>query len=196
MTHNSSVNPPTARRRNRCRLAISFVEVIIALFCVTMFAVMIGATIPIATRANSNNRTYAAALAICAHKLQQCQSAGFTAMTGPLLGQSGRLIVDGTPSTPASNAGGASVASFEFSDTESLWQTFPSGTTSAGTKSTGSLRPVGTLSIAPYAPSLISGSGAAAIYGLIQVTATITWYDSKGLSHSVSLDTMVPREAM
>ena len=161
-----------------------------------MFAIMIGTTVPIAARANSNNQTYAAAASICTHKLHQCQSAGFTAMTGPLLGQSGRLIVDGTPATPSTNAGGASVASFEFSDTEMLWQTFPSGATTSGVKSTASTRPVGTLAITPYVPSLISGSGASAIYGLIQVTATITWYDNKGRVHSISLDTMVSREAM
>lgn len=157
---------------------------------------MIGSTVPVALRADSTNRTFATAASICAHKLRQCQAAGFTAMTGPLLGQSGRAIVDGNPTTPATNTGGASIASFEFSDTESLWQTFPSGATTAGVKSTGSQRPVGTLSITPYAASLISGSGSSAIYGLIQVTASITWYDQRGVAHTFSMDTMVPREAM
>lgn len=188
--------PQWGVHRPRTLHAISLIEVLIALFCVLMFAVMIGSTVPVALRADSNNRTFAAAAAICAHKLRQCQAAGFTAMTGPLLGQNGRAIVDGAPSAPTSNSGGAATASFEFSDTEKLWQTFPSGSIPPGIKSMGGQRPVGTLSLAPYAPSLISGSGASAIYGLIQVTATVTWYDARGLSHTFAMDTLVPREAM
>ena len=178
--------------KNRPVYSISLIEVLVALFCMVVLVLMVGTAVPLAIRGNQNNQAFMVATTACLHKLRQCQAAGFTAMTGPLLGQSGRQIVDGTPTTPASNSGGGQTGSFAFTDTDTLWKVMPSGLNPDGTKNTGTFRPQGSLTIAPYTPSLISGTN----YGLIQVTATVLWYDTRNLPHRISMHTMVPREPM
>ena len=168
----------------------TIVEVVMAMFVLSMMALMCAAVIPAATRSSHYTADYSQAQSLVMHKINQVQEAGYTNMNGPGLGQSGQDVVDGTPTSPtaSANAGGSQSASFEFTTTDNLWRYFPGGANSSGTASTASNRPRGFLSIAPYSPSSVSG-----VYDFIQVTITVQWTDARGRTQNYGATTLVAR---
>lgn len=156
---------------------------------------MVASVIPITAQAVRYSTDFSQAQTVVMKKIAQVQEAGYTNMTGPLLGQNGLDIVDGTPTTPAANANGDQTGSLEFTTTDNLWRFFPGGITSSGTQDTTSAtRPRGFIFFTPYTPSLISGSSPAA-YGTIRVTVVIQWWGwgSRGRMHSYTASTLVSR---
>lgn len=137
---------------------------------------LLAVLLPVTARAVRYSTDFNQAQSITLKKLAQLQEAGFANMTGPSLGQSGLQVVDGTPSTPATNDRGDETASFEFSTTDRLWTFFPGGANADGTQNTvGARRPRGYVFLEPYNPSAITGSSPTT-YSLIRATVVVQWW--------------------
>jgi prepilin-type N-terminal cleavage/methylation domain-containing protein len=173
-----------ARRRKRIS-GFTLLEVVLAVMIFSAMAMMFAAAMPLAARSVRYGNDWAQASSLVMHKINQLQEAGYTAMTGPGLGQSGAGIVDGTPTAPSTNANGNQSGSFEFTTTDNLATYFQGGSSADTTK-----RPRGYLTIAPYTPSLNS---ATSVYSMIQATVRIVWTDARGRQQSFALTTLVPR---
>lgn len=151
-------------------------------------AVLVVTTLWATLRSNSQASSFVVARSLVTSKLSQLQAAGYPNINGPGLGQNGAKIVDGSPTSPSEldNSNGAASATFEFTSTNQLAQYFP--------KSSQSDAPKGLLYIAPYTPSkvtLVSGDA----YPLIRATVQVQWRDSRGMFHSFSESTLIPRTA-
>ena len=185
----------STKRGLRTGAGFTLIEVMFALMVFMAMVVMVAAVIPITARAVRYSTDYNQAQILVMKKIAQIQEAGYTNMTGPLLGQNGLDIVDGTPSTPATNAQGDQTASFEFTTTDNVWRFFPGGATSSGTQDTTSTqRPRGYIFIAPFTTSAISGTSPTA-YGTIRVTVVVQWWGwgSRSRMQSYSATTLVSR---
>lgn len=183
------------RKQGTRAAGFTIIEVMFALMIFMAMVLMVASVIPITAQAVRYSTDFSQAQTVVMKKIAQVQEAGYTNMTGPLLGQSGLDIVDGTPTTPATNANGDQTGSLEFTTTDNLWRFFPGGMTSTGTQDTTSAtRPRGFIFFAPYTPSLISGSSPA-VYGTIRVTVVIQWWGwgSRGRMHSYTASTLVSR---
>jgi type II secretory pathway pseudopilin PulG len=164
----------------------SLTEVLLSLVLVVAMGVMLAITLRASARSNHQSGGFLVARTLVSSKLSQLQVAGYAALNGPGLGQSGARIVDGTPDSPTAleNAQGAASATFEFTQTNKLGQYFP-GESSP-------LPPRGLLYLAPYAPSKIT-TPAGDSYLLVRATALVEWHDSNGVFHTFSQTTLVPR---
>jgi hypothetical protein len=155
--------------------------------------ILVASVVPISLRTARYSSDFTHAASLVQHKINQLQDAGYTGITGPSLGQSALKIVDGTPSAPATNANGDQSATFEFTDTDKLWQYFSGGMSSAGNQVVGATSPRGYLYIAPYTPSASLNGAGATEYGLIRATVTVQWWTNKGKMQSFSGTTLIPR---
>lgn len=174
-------------------------EVVLAMLILVMMVVLVAAVVPVTVRMARSNSDYSQASSLVLHKLSQLQEAGYQNMSGPALGQSRLAIVDGNPTTPASNLNGDQSGSFEFTQTDLLWQYFSGGTDAAGNRVTGSRSPHGYLYIAPYAPSvttITSGGTTTTVYTLIRVTVTLQWWTLSGRMQSFSATALLPRTSV
>ena len=174
-------------------------EVVLALLVFLMMIVLVAAVIPVTVRLARSNADYNQSASLVLHKLSQLQEAGYQNMSGPALGQNNLAIVDGTPTTPASNLSGDQASTFEFTQTDLLWQYFSGGMDDSGDQVTGSRSPHGYLYIAPYPPSattVTSGSSTITVYGLIRVTVTIQWWTAGGQMQSFSATALLPRASV
>ncbi|WP_309721785.1 hypothetical protein [Armatimonas sp.] len=180
-------------RNKRVKNAFTILEVVLALVVLMFMAIMVTAVVPISLRTVRTSSDFTQATSLVQHKVNQLQDAGYTNLTGPGLGQNGLEIVDGTPGTPATNTLGNATATFEFTDTDKLWQYFAGGMDDTGARVTNATSPRGYLYIAPYAPSSYTNAAGATEYGLIRATVTVQWWTSKGQIQSFSATTLIPR---
>lgn len=183
----------TPRRRRR-QGGFSIVETMLALIIFTLMTMMVAAVLPTAARSSRMGNDYSQAVTVVLHKINQLQETGYSRMTGPQLGQSGLDVVDGTPSSPASNANGDQSASFEFTTTDNLLSYFP-GSNGGDANS----KPHGYIDIAPWTPSASTDTSSGTpvtIYGMIQATVRIVWTDTHGASRNFSMTTLIPRTPM
>lgn len=183
-------------RKPRCQAkGFTIIEVMFALMIFMAMVLMVASVIPITAQAVRYSTDFNQAQTVVMKKIAQIQEAGYNNMTGPLLGQNGLDVVDGTPTTPASNSNGDQTGSLEFTVTDNIWRFFPGGTTTAGAQDTSSLtRPRGFIFFAPYTASAISGTSPT-VYGTIRVTVVVQWWGwgSRGRMHSYSASTLVSR---
>ena len=173
--------------------AFSIIEVVLSLIVLMFMVILVAAVIPTSLRNTRYSADFSQAASLVQHKINQFQDAGYSNMSAPSLGQSGLKLVDGTPSTPATNARGAASGTFEFTDTDKLWQYFNGGMDSSGNQLTGATTPQGYIYIAPYTPSAYINTAGATEYGLVRITITIQWWTGKGSMQSFSGTTLVPR---
>ncbi len=167
----------------------TLLEVLISLVLVLLMALMVVVTLKTSLRVNQQTGGFLISRTLVSSKLSQLQALGYASLNGPALGQGGAKIVDGFPSSPTvtANANGAASATFEFTQTNQLAQSFPGSTASDA--------PRGFLYIAPYTPAKQVENGVS-IYPLIRATAQVQWRDSHGLLHFFSETTLIPRNAL
>lgn len=173
--------------------AFSIIEVVLSLIVLMFMVILVAAVIPTSLRNTRYSADFSQAASLVQHKINQFQDAGYFAINGPTLGQNGLEIVDGTPGSPANNLHGSQSATFEFTDTDKLWQYFNGGMDSSGNRVTGSHSPRGYIYISPYEPSQYDNASLGIKYGLVRVTITIQWWTGKGNMQSFSGTTLVPR---
>jgi type II secretory pathway pseudopilin PulG len=173
--------------------AFSIMEVVLSLVILMFMVLMVAAVIPASLRNTRYSSDFSQAASLAQHKVNQLQDAGYMSMTGPILGQSGLKLVDGNPGNPANNTAGDQSATFEFTNTDRLWQYFNGGMDEAGNQIVDANSPHGYLYIAPYTPSVYNSAAGSAEYGLIRATVTIQWWTSKGNMQSFSTTTLIPR---
>jgi len=169
------------------------VEVVLSLVVLMFMVLLVAAVLPISLRNSRYNSDFSQATSLIQHKINQLQDAGYTNMTGPLLGGNGLSIVDGNPGTPATNDRGTESATFEFTEHDHLWEFFNGGMDADGNRVTTGNRPRGYLYIAPYTPSAYTNAAGQPEYGLIRATVTVQWWTSKGNMQSLSGTTLIPR---
>lgn len=180
-------------RGGRPNHAFTIMEVVLSLVIVLFMVVMVAAVVPSSLRTSRYSADYSQAASLVQHKINQLQDAGYSGMTGPNLGGNGLDIVDGNPSTPATNTLGDQTASFEFTQRDHLWQYFQGGMDSTGAQVTGANSPRGYIYLAPYGPSAYTNTAGATEYGLVRATVTVQWWTSKGNMQSFSGTTLLPR---
>lgn len=174
--------------------AFTMVEVVLSLVVLMFMVLLVAAVLPISLRNSRYNSDFSQATTLLQHKINQLQDAGYANMTGPLLGSGGLAIIDGTPNTPSTNPLGAASATFEFTETDHLWEFFNGGMDSTGTRITTGNIPRGYLYIAPYSPSVYQNPVTCQDeYGLIRATVVVQWWTSKGNQQSLSATTLIPR---
>lgn len=166
-------------------------EVVLSLIILMFMVILVAAVVPVSLQNTRYSADFSQAASLVQHKINQFQDAGYFALNGPTLGQNGLKIVDGTPGSPASNLSGSESATFEFTDTDKLWQYFNGGMDDAGGRIIGSRSPRGYIYISPFEPSQYDN--AAIKYGLVRVTITIQWWTGKGTPQSFSGTTLIPR---
>jgi type II secretory pathway pseudopilin PulG len=169
--------------------AFSLTEVLLSLVLLVVLGFMVAIVLGTSARSNHQSGGFLVARTLVSSKLSQLQAAGYTALNGPGLGQSGAGIVDGTPTTPTpqDNAQGAISASFTFTQTNQITQYFPT----AG----GGAAPQGRIFIAPYLPAKRTTAGVDS-YPLVRATVEVQWSDSNGLPHTYSETTLIPQGAL
>jgi hypothetical protein len=168
-------------------------EVILAMVILMFMVLLVAAVVPTSLRTSRYSADYSQAASLVQHKINQLQDAGYNGMTGPKLGGGGLAVVDGSPSSPATNPLGDQSATFEFTQQDRIWQYFAGGMDSTGAQVTTSNSPHGYIYLAPYVPSAYTNAAGASEYGLIRATVTVQWWTSKGKMQSFSGTTLIPR---
>ena len=173
---------------NKRRRAFSLTEVLLCVILLVAMGIMVAITLSATARSNHQAGGFLVARSLVASKISQLQTAGYTALNGPGLGQKGACIVDGTPTSPTviENAQGAARATFEFTQTNMLSQLFPATTKAP---------PQGKIYLAPYTASKQTIGGKDS-YPLVRASIQVQWQDTNGLSHTYSQTTLIPRNAL
>jgi type II secretory pathway pseudopilin PulG len=146
---------------------MGLIEVLFSLFIFMMMTLMFAAVIPAAVRNSRYSSSYAQAVQLAQHKIDQVRDAGFAKCDGTTLKTLN--IIDSA--TPIYTNG--TTNRYAFTTTDSLLSYFPSGAT-------------GTVTIEPWAPSYTG-----ATYTIMRVQVDFTWRDAGGPTSSYSTATVV-----
>ncbi|MGC4043474.1 MAG: prepilin-type N-terminal cleavage/methylation domain-containing protein [Armatimonas sp.] len=167
-----------ARRRAG---GFTLMEVMLALIIFTLMALLTAAVVPMSARSVRYGNDYTQAATLAAHKVNQLQEAGYTNMNRNLANNTYRVVdSNGTLPTVSNNATGTRSGSADFTTIDGLSTYFVGGIS----------QPKGTISIAPFAPSRNTTTGA---YAAIEATVTVTWRDVRGRQQSYSSKTFITR---
>jgi type II secretory pathway pseudopilin PulG len=143
------------------------VEVIFSLFIFVMMALMFATVVPTAVRNSRYSSSYAQAVQLAQHKIDQVRDAGFIKCDGASLAAAG--LVDSA--IPVSTNGDENT--YSFVTTDRLLSYFPSGAT-------------GTLTLDPWDPSFNGTS-----YTVMRVQVDFLWRDAGGVTNTYSTATIV-----
>jgi type II secretory pathway pseudopilin PulG len=155
------------RPRSRKMRGIGMIEVLFSLFIFVMMTLMFAAVVPAAVRNSRYTSSYAQAVQLAQHKIDQVRDAGFAKCDGASLNTLG--VIDSA--TPIYTNG--TTNRYSFTTRDNLLSYFPAGAT-------------GTLTISPWEPSYNGAS-----YTIMHVQIDLAWRDAGGAASSYSTATVV-----
>jgi archaellum component FlaF (FlaF/FlaG flagellin family) len=169
-------------KKSRKKAAFTFFEVYLALIVFTLMALMVAAVIPMSARSVRYGNDYTQAATLAMHKVNQLNEAGYSNINRNL--NSPLVVVDSNGSLPSAtnNVNGDKTGSSTFTTRDNMATYFVGGVSD----------PTGTISIAPFTPSISVVSGVTS-YSIIQATVTVNWRDVRGRQQTYVTRTLISK---
>jgi len=163
--------------------AFTLIEVLVAAFIMVIMAMMVAAVVPIATRGTHMSRSYSQAILVAQRKIDQMQSAGYSALSGSTISDDYKIVddSDNNPATPASSTGttGDGYLTFPFTNRDNLADVLGPNAT-------------GVIEIRPWGGAGLSGTG-----GLLGVRVRLTWREGdKATQSTYMISTLITKMPM